>query len=169
MKQKQLRLSIVFMLGLGLTGLRAQTMYVKQSTGVQMAYALNNVKKMTFTSGNLTVAKIDNSNGVYALSGLRNLNFSDNFTGLKPPIKGQSQMLSVYPNPVKEKLSIDLTKMAKTGGTLSILNFEGKTVFCQKVSQGGLLTIDISHLPLGIYLCLYSNAVEIKIAKIIKQ
>lgn len=42
MTHKKLKFSAVLLLGLGLTGLQAQTMYVKESSGTQTAYAVNN-------------------------------------------------------------------------------------------------------------------------------
>jgi hypothetical protein len=169
MRHKRLKLGAVLLLGLGLTGLKAQTMYVKESSGTKTAYTLSNIQKMSFSSGNLTVTKTDNSSGVYALSDLRYLNFSDISTGLQEDLSVQSQMLKVYPNPVGDILNINLTGMSETEGTLSILNFEGKTVLSRQVNNEGVLSLDISSLPTGIYLCRYSNASEIKTVKIIKQ
>jgi hypothetical protein len=169
MRHKRLKLGAVLLLGLGLTGLKAQTMYVKESSGTQTAYTLSNIQKMSFSSGNLTVTKTDNSSGVYALSDLRYLNFSDISTDLQEDLSVQSQMLKVYPNPVGDILNINLTGMSETEGTLSILNFEGKTVLSRQVNNEGVLSLDISSLPTGIYLCRYSNAIEIKTVKIIKQ
>ena len=169
MRQKRLKLSAVLLLGLGLTGLQAQTMYVKESSGTETAYTLSTIQKMSFSSGNLTITKTDNSSGVYALSYLRYLNFSDISTDLQEDLSVQNQMLKVYPNPVGDILNIDLTGMSEAEGTLSILNFEGKTVLSRQVNNEGVLSLDISSLPTGIYLCRYSNATEIKTVKIIKQ
>ena len=169
MRHKRLKLSAVILLGLGLTGLQAQTMYVKKSSGTQTAYTLSNIQKMSFSSGNLSVTKTDNSSGVFALSDLRYLNFSDVSTGLQEDLSVQSKMLKVYPNPVGDILNINLTGMSETEGTLSILNFEGKTLVNKQVNGVGILSLDISSLPTGIYLCRYSNASEIKTVKIIKQ
>ena len=169
MKHKRLKLSALLFLGLGLTGLQAQTMYVKESSGTQTAYTLSNIQKMSFSSENLTVTQTDNSSGVYALSDLRYLNFSDASTDLQENLSVQNQMLKVYPNPVGDILNIILTGMSETEGTLSILNFEGKTLLSQQVNTEGVLLLNISHLPTGIYLCWYSNASEIKTVKIIKQ
>lgn len=168
MRHKRLKLSAVLLLGLGLTGLQAQTMYVKESSGTQTAYTLSNIQKMSFSSGNLTVTKTDNSSGVYALSDLRCLNFNIT-TDLQEDLSVKSQQLKVYPNPVGDILNINLTGKSETEGTLSILNFEGKTLVTRKVSNEGVLSLDISHLPTGIYLCRYSNATENKTVKIIKQ
>ena len=70
------------MLRLGLTGLQAQTMYVKESSDTQTAYTLSSIRKITFSGGNATVQKTDNSTGGYALSGLRYLNFTDLSTSI---------------------------------------------------------------------------------------
>lgn len=169
MRHKKFKFSVVLLLGLGLTGLQAQTMYVKESSGTQTAYTLSNIQKMSFSSGNLTVIKTDNSCEVFALSDLRYLNFLDVPTDLHENLSVQSTNLSVYPNPVGDILNIDLSGMSEAEGTLSILNFEGKTVLSRQVSHDGILSLDISRLPTGIYLCRYSNASEIKTVKIIKQ
>jgi hypothetical protein len=78
-------------------------------------------------------------------------------------------MLKVYPNPIGDILNIDLTGMSETEGTLIILNFEGKTVLSRQVNNEGDLSINISSLPTGIYLCRYASTTEIKTVKIIKQ
>jgi hypothetical protein len=168
-KIKSLGVATLLTFAFSLSTLQAQTMYVKQSNGTQTEYTLSGIRKMTFSSGNLTVSKSNNSNSVYVLSGLRYLKFSDNSTGLKPALTVQSQQLNVYPNPVGNMLNIDLAGMQETKGTVSIINFEGKTVLSRQVNNEGVLSLDISHLPMGIYLCRYSNATEIKTVKIIKQ
>ena len=99
---------------------------------------------------------------MFALSDLRYLNFSNITTDLQEDLSVKSQQLKVYPNPVGDILNINLTGKSETEGTLSILNFEGKTLVTRKVSNEGVLSLDISHLPTGIYLCRYSNATEIK-------
>ena len=114
------------MLGLGLTGLQAQTMYVKESSGTQ-TYTLSNLRKMTFSSGNVTVQKTDNSTGVYALSGLRYLSFEDNTTGVEQPIQKGTTNLHSYHNPVTDVLNIDLTG-TNSEGSISILTLEGKVM-----------------------------------------
>ncbi|GEM_PF-669648 len=85
MRQKRLKLSALLLLGLGLTGLQAQTMYVKESSSTQTAYSLNSVRKITFSGGNATVQKTDNTTGVYALNGLRYLSFAGLTVDTQPP------------------------------------------------------------------------------------
>jgi hypothetical protein len=170
MRHKRLKLSTVLLLGLGLTGLQAQTMYVKENIGTQTAYALSNIQKMSFSSGNLNVTKTDNTNGVYALNNLRHLNFKDLSTKIEQPLSFQNEMLIVYPNPVTNVLNIDLTGTVQEEGTLSIFNFEGKAVLNRQVSHhAGVISLNIGHLPKGLYLCRYANMTETRTVKIIKQ
>jgi hypothetical protein len=169
MRHKRIKLIAVLLLGLGFTVLQAQTMYVKQSAGTQTAYVLISKRKITFSGGNATIYKTDNSTGVYALSGLRYFNFTDLTTSIEKPLHVKEQLLNVYPNPVSNELHIDLIGTPKCEGTINILDMEGKTVLSQKINQAGLLVINLSYLPNGIYVCRYSNANELKTVKIIKQ
>lgn len=169
MRQKRLKLSAVLLLGLGLTGLQAQTMYVKQSNGTQTAYALSNVRKMTFSAGNVTVQKTDNTTGVYALSGLKYLSFENLTTGINEPQMAAGNTLLIYPNPVTDMLTIDLTGTNNGEGHISILNLEGKVMQKQQTEGTGIVSLNLSQLPQGIYLCRYTNGTETKTVKIIKQ
>jgi len=169
MKHKRLRLSAVLLLGLGMTGLQAQTMYVTQNSGTQTAYALNNIRKMTFTSGNVNVQKTDNTIGVYALSDLKYLSFQDFTVGINEQQMAASNTLLTYPNPVADMLTIDLTGTNNRESRISILNLEGKELLSQKTSGMGMVTLNLSKLPHGVYLCRYTNGTEIKTVKIIKK
>lgn len=169
MRQKPLKLSALLLLGLGLTGLQAQTMYVTEKSGTQTAYALSSIRKMTFSGGNATIQKTDNSTGVYAISGLSYLNFTDLSTGITESTMqlGVSNLIT-YPNPVKELLNIDLSNLPAEG-TISILTLDGKMIQTLNINGNSLITLNISNLVQGIYLCRYSNAEVIKTVKIIKQ
>ena len=169
MKHKRLRLSVVILLGLGITGLQAQTMYVTQNSGTQTAYELNNIRKMTFTSGNVNVQKTDNTIGVYALSDLKYLSFQDFTVGINEQQMAASNTLLAYPNPVADMLTIDLTGTNNRESRISILNLEGKELLSQKTSGMDMVTLNLSKLPHGVYLCRYTNGTEIKTVKIIKK
>lgn len=166
MRHKKLKLSSVLLLGLGLTSLQAQTMYVKESSGTQTAYTLSSVRKMTFSGGNAIVHKTDNSTDNYAMSGLKHLIFKD-ITGLEEPIELGNNNLIIYPNPVNDVLNIDLSGVA-AGGTISILTLEGKVLQEQKTDGANTVTLNLVQLPQGIYLCRYVSTKEIKTVKIIK-
>lgn len=169
MKNKKILFNLLLIIVGGITGLQAQTMYVKEISGTQTTYTLSSIRIMTFWKGNAHILKTDSSKGVHALSGLRYLNFSDLTSGITEPSAqlGHSN-LTTYPNPVIDVLNIDLTGV--TGeGSLSILTLEGRVVQTQSTSGNRIITINLSHLSQGIYLCRYSNALEIRTVKIIKQ
>jgi hypothetical protein len=48
MKYKQLKITLSFLLAIGLTGLQAQTLHVKQSEGTKTAYSLGDIRKINF-------------------------------------------------------------------------------------------------------------------------
>jgi hypothetical protein len=161
---------IVVLSVFGLTGLQAQTMYVKEMSRTQTAYSLNNIQKMTFSSENVTVQKTDNTTGVFALNELRYLSFK-NITTTKEdqPLRESKTNLISYPNPVTDILNIDLTDTNYEGGSISILTTEGKVVKTLKKLRTGLVTLNLSRLPQGIYICRYSNKTEVKTIKFAKQ
>lgn len=170
MRYKSLKLSAVLLFGLGLTVLQAQTMYVKESNDTQISYVLSNVCKMTFSSGNVTVQKTDNTKGVYALDGLKYLSFNDFTTAIdEQQIQAGNTNLIAYPNPVIDMLNIYFTDTKNNNGSISILTTEGKIVQTLKTSRTGIVKLNLSHLPQGIYICRYSNSTEIQSVKIIKK
>ena len=77
--------------------------------------------------------------------------------------------LLTYPNPVADMLNIDLTGIKNEEGRISILNIEGKVMQTQKTSGMDMLTINLSQLPPGIYLCRYTSGKETKTVKIVKK
>jgi len=169
MRHKRLKLCTVLLIGFGLAGLQAQTVYVMEKSGTQNAYSLNNIRKMTFSGGNATVQKTDNSTVVYTLSGLRHLSFRNIPTIIvEQAIHPDNANMITYPNPVTDALFIDLTGIA-CEGKISILNLNGKVLQTLNTSANSIVKINLSQVPQGIYLCRYSSPLEIKTVKIIKH
>jgi hypothetical protein len=151
MKQKRLKLSVLLFFGFGLTSVHSQTMYVKEKTGIQSDYTLSNIRKLTFSVGNMTVAKNNNDFKVFALNDLRYLNFTDPLTGLEVlPIQGIS--LLAYPNPVKDILNIQITGSLNNDRTLSIYSLDNKLILNRLINKGSIIIpLDLSSLIDGIY------------------
>ncbi len=169
LKVKSLGVVTLLAFAFSLSSVTAQTMYVKKSNGTQTAYALSNVRKITLSSGNVTVRKTDNTTEAYALSGLKHLSFKDFTMGLEKQIQVSITNLITYPNPVDDVLNIDLSGSENKDGSISIISLEGKVVQKQKINDASIVTLNLSQLPHGIYLCRYTNDIEIKTVKIIKQ
>jgi hypothetical protein len=160
MRRKRLKLIVLLLFGLGLTGLQAQTLYVKEKNCTQTAYALNSIQKLTFSSGNVVVQKTNNTAGVHALSGVSYMNFTDLMIG--------HSILTVYPNPVIDVLNIDFTCLIGEY-TISILTVEGKLMQTLNTNGNSLIAFNTSNLSPGIYLCRFANETEIKTIKFAKR
>ena len=52
---ERLTLGVVLLLGLGLTRLQAQTIYVKEVNGTLNSHKLGGIRKMTFSEGNTNI------------------------------------------------------------------------------------------------------------------
>lgn len=169
MKYKKLKLSAALFLGLGLTGLQAQTIYMKQTSGTQTTYALSNIKKMTFSSGNITVSKTTGNPDTYALSGIRYLNFQV-LTANIATIEKQEGLMTLYPNPVVDVLNIQLSIKSKQAFVIEILSIEGKVVYQEKLNeQSDIFQKNVSALPKGIYICKVNNGITTETTKFLKQ
>jgi hypothetical protein len=169
MRHKHLKLIALLLLGFGSNGLLAQTMFVRESNGTQTAYGLSNIRKTTFSGGNVSIQKIDNTTSVFDLSGLRYLNFTDLTVSIvEQPVQPCNSRMITYPNPVTDVLNIDLTG-EEDAGTLSLLTIEGKVMQRQFTRGNSLVSLNLIQLPKGIYLCQYQNERSIKSVKIIKQ
>lgn len=82
-------------------------------------------------------------------------------TGIKSV---ETKTILIYPNPAKNTVTITLTGDAAPLGTVSFINLAGKIVYEISYFTNGQ-TIDISHLPKGIYFVKAGNKVE----KMIKE
>jgi len=170
MRHKRLKLIAVLLSVIGLTGLQAQTMYVKEMSGTQTSFPLSNIRKMTFSKENITVQKTDNTIGAFALNELKFISFKNIVSAFdEQHLKEANPNLISYPNPVTELLNIDLTGKDYEDGMISILTIEGKVVQKLHELKSDIVTLNLSHLPEGIYLCRYNNQTEVTTLKIIKQ
>ena len=77
--------------------------------------------------------------------------------------------LNVYPNPALNSISIDHSAASNTGAYFQIFAYNGAKLISQKVQENSFYsTIDISPLAKGVYLLVYINGNEMKVAKFTK-
>lgn len=168
MRHKRLKLSAILLLGLGLTSIQAQTLYVKAKTGTQTPYSLNDIKKITFSSGNLSVNKKAGGADSYALTNLRYLSFNST-TEVEEMTSSDSRFI-VYPNPANTELNLQLNGMKNEAVTIKILSINGRVVYNEELRKSVTnQTINISGLPEGLYLCIITSGTNRETTKFIKQ
>lgn len=173
MQQKKTKLStILLFLGAGLTAVQAQvSMNVKENTGTQTSYALTNIRKLTFPTGNMLVTKTDGSTNTYALSGIRYLNFTDLTTSIAKDIQANSNMM-LYPNPVTDRLQISYESLKVGRVQVEIMDVQGKILYQQTINcQNGpnQAIIPVSQLSEGLYICRVQSDDKIEMSKFFKN
>ncbi|MCA1758507.1 MAG: T9SS type A sorting domain-containing protein [Bacteroidales bacterium] len=169
MKHKRLKIILTLLLGFGLTGVKAQTLHVKQSEGTETAYSLGDIRVITFSEGNLEITNHENSTSSYELSALSYLSFSDIVSGIIETEKFSDLSLTAYPNPVSHVLTIQLEDAGNSRSSVEILTISGRVLSTQDVTGIQTTRLNLSHLPRGIYLCRYRNSLTMKTVKIIKN
>jgi len=169
MKNKKLIVSAMLLLGPGLSGLQAQTMDVKAKTGTQTAYMLSNIRKMSFSLGNITVSKTEGSSDTFTLNDIRYLNFQDVSTSIGAYNKPEAST-ALFPNPVVDFINIQLSDEQCRAYVIEILSIDGRVVYQEQTNQQGrVYQINVSTLPKGLYICKLYNCISTQTAKFIKQ
>jgi hypothetical protein len=152
-----------FLFGLCLTGVYAQNMKLLENTGGKTVYDLQNIQKMSFSSGNLMIMKKDKSSESYLLNEIKRLDFSILITEVEKVVL-EDDGLKVYPNPVENVVNIGVSEK----GLLRVLTVDGKTMYSEEV-EAGIFSLDMNAYSSGIYICMYNNDTVVKIERIIKQ
>ena len=172
MRYKKVKLSALLLLGIGLSGIQAQsTLYVKEHSGIQTPYTLSSIRKLTFPTGNMTVKKTDGSTNTFALSDIRYLNFIDLTTNVSQVGIQESSSIILYPNPVIDQLQISYESIKAWNVQVEIIDVQGKVLHQQTIiSKNGTnhALIPVSQLSKGLYVCRLQSNEKIEIFKFLK-
>ena len=161
---KAKKIMALFLIGLAISGMKAQTMYVRPLAGTQTAYPVANIQKLTFSAGNLVVTNTTGAYDTFPVSGNRYLNFTD-LTLATPTQELVKNSFYVYPNPVTNVLNITNQDPTQTITHLEIISLEGRVVMTQNTPQ-----IAVASLPQGMYFCkITSNNNQTQTIKFLKQ
>ena len=173
MKHKKLVLCALFLFGIGLTGIQAQSkLYVNNKSGTQTPFTLSSIHTLTFASGNMAVNKTDGTMSSYALGNVRFLSFSDYTTQVAPNIVRQFGKLTIYPNPVTDQLQIRYETAIAGAVQIQIMDLQGKVLLQQELSRqtgANHAQILVSQLTNGLYICRLQSGSTIETTKFLKQ
>ncbi|MHB9143538.1 MAG: T9SS type A sorting domain-containing protein [Paludibacter sp.] len=172
MKTKKIGGIIVFLFAFGVTGLYAQTsLNVNEKSGTRTSFVLNDLNKLVFSSGNMTVIKKDLNSSVFSLMNVRYLNFTD-ITSLDEIANSENRNMYLYPNPVVSQLQIRFETMTEENVQVHIMDMQGRMIYLRNLtSHSGInyLSIPCESMQNGIYLCRLQKGNKIEINKFIKQ
>jgi hypothetical protein len=151
---KKVRLIALLIFSLGLTG-HAQMMYVKEKSGKKTIFIINDIRKLAFSGGIMTVTGHDGNPGTIASTDIRYVNFTDLTTGVYPLENKKPESLILFPNPVQDILTLNYTS---SGAAIQceVMTLDGKEVYRNIINiPSGINQTDIhvTFLPKGMYLC----------------
>jgi len=173
MKHKRVKLIVMLLLVLGLTGVNAQTkLYVKEKAGGSTAFELSTIRKLTFLNGNLTVNKTDGNSSNFGLNDLRYLSFTDFSTGIQPILNAGKINFRIFPNPATDEIQMSYVSQKSGQLRLQIIDLQGKILHQEMIlTQNGTnaSTINISQLRRGLYMCRIMDENNFETIKFIKN
>jgi hypothetical protein len=163
MKYKELKLSAVLLLGLGLTGLQAQNAVPTtggnaSGSGGSVSYSVGQVVYITNTS----VSTGSVSQGIqqpYEISVV---------TGLEEA-KGITLQCSAYPNPTTDFLNLKVENYDNTNLSYQLFDMNGKLLETKKIVSNQTSIVMSNLVPATYFVKVTESNKEIKMFKIIKN
>ena len=173
MRHKKVKLlSVMLLLGLGLTTLQAQnTLYLKDKAGTNTPILLSEIRNMTFSEGNLTITQTNGTATPIGLAEIQNLSFTG-FTAVKIIATNQSSKIVLFPNPVLDELHLNFVSNNNEAMRLEIFDIQGKMLYQKLInSQNGTndVKLDVSQLHKGLYLCRLRGSGKFETTRFIKN
>ncbi|MEI6124892.1 MAG: T9SS type A sorting domain-containing protein [Bacteroidota bacterium] len=162
MRHKKMKLSAVLLLGLGLTGLHAQTAIPTtggnaSGSGGSVSYSVGQVVYQTYTGTNTSVAE-----GVQQPYEISVVNGIEEATGI-------SLSVSAYPNPTTDYLTLEVNHFELSNVYFQLYDLQGKLLQSEKIT-GKQTSIVMSKLaPATYFVKVVKRNKEIKSFKIIKN
>lgn len=80
----------------------------------------------------------------------------------------ENNKISLYPNPVKDILQIDLQGFNTSKASIDIINIDGKILKTQAINNNTKVKIDMSNFAEGVYFCRFNNGVETQSLRVVK-
>ncbi|MDD2387329.1 MAG: T9SS type A sorting domain-containing protein [Bacteroidales bacterium] len=162
MKHKRLKLSVILLLGLGLTGLQAQesinaTGRDASGSGGSASYSVGQVVYTTNTGTNGSVAQgVQQPFEISVVIGLEEA-------------KGINLSVTAYPNPTTDYLTLSIGEFEISNLSYQLYDMNGKLLQSEKIT-GNQTSIVMSNLvPATYFIKVIQNNKEVKTFKIIKN
>jgi len=162
MRLKRLKLSVVLLLGLGLTGLQAQTSINATGGGASgkggsVSYSVGQVVYTTNTGTSGSVAQ-----------GVQQPFEISVVTGIEEA-KGINLSVTAYPNPTTDYLTLSIGEFDISNLSYQLYDMNGKLLQSEKIT-GNQISIVVSNLvPANYFVKVIQGNKEVKTFKIIKN
>lgn len=162
MRHKKLKLSAVLLLGLGLTGLQAQT-----SVNATGSNASGSGGSVSYSVGQVVYTTNIGTNGSVA-QGVQQPYEISVVTGIEEA-KGINLLVSAYPNPTTDYLTLSIDEFDISNLSYQLYDINGKLLQSEKIT-GNQTSIVMSNLvPANYFVKVIQSNKEVKTFKIIKN
>lgn len=162
MRHKKIKLSAVLLLGLGLTGLQAQT-----SVNATGGNASGSVGSVSYSVGQFVYTTNTGTNGSVA-QGVQQPYEISVVTAIEEP-KGIALSVSAYPNPTTDNLTLSIEEFDISNLSYQLYDMNGKLLQNEKIT-GNQTSIVMSNLvPANYFVKVTNGNKEVKTFKIIKN
>jgi hypothetical protein len=143
-----------------------KTINVREKNGNEHHYALQDIRKLTFSSNYILINKTAGVSDSYLLSDIRYLNFGDNLL-FNESVKMNTGLI-LFPNPVPNVLNLRFP--VQTTGCVQIISLDGKILHHESISNKSIdFHFDVSKLKKGFYFCIINTGEKIETVKFTKQ
>jgi hypothetical protein len=163
------RLIALMLFSLGISG-HAQTMDLTDWSGTKSSFAINDIRKITFSGGNMTINDHDGYPETIALKDICHANFTGLSTGDNPFDNKKPDFPVLFPNPVQDILTLNY----KSSGEVihfEVMTMDGKIVYRKVInvlSETIQTDMNVTSLPKGLYLCRLIDGQIIQTLKFLK-
>lgn len=151
------------------TGLQAQNLNLIEISGIQTPFSINNIRSLSFISGNLYVNLKVGIPFFKVLNDVRSISFEAPNGIIKP--SQTLNRLQLFPNPTSDFLNIGYQTDETTNIDLKIISIDGRVIYADILTDKSIFShrIDISSLQNGLYFVILNNGKTVISEKFIKN
>lgn len=173
MRQINLRTGLLLLMLLVFTGLQAQKkLYIQAIDGTKSSILLSEIRKVTFPSRTLIVYNNNGNTQSFPFIELRQARFNQWLTGNSILELQENNSPKLFPNPVNNQLTLKIGSPSGGSVEVRIQDVQGKTVYTQAGSLlpgNNQLSMELSFLPRGLYVCRINDGRSIEVHKFLKD
>jgi hypothetical protein len=147
-------------------------MYVRNQSGQQETFAITDIGKLSFATGNMLITEENGTISTYAIDDIRYVNFTDLVTNNLDYVEYTDNEILAYPIPAGNLINLKFQENIKSLAQISITALNGKIIYTKDielVSGQNNIQINISNFPPGMYCCVLQFENNIKTVKFIKN
>ncbi len=171
MKLKLSRFTLLVFALFTYMGMQAQNQQkVNLQDETQVSLSLDKLRKLSFDTEYMYVTLESKENFSYSLENMRSaIFFTDVSTSVETVELAVDFELTAFPNPVQEVLRILLPTNNAMPGNIMLYNNKGQLIQNIAIKDEVQISIDVSGLTSGLYLCIYRSEGISKSVKFIKN